>query len=94
MRNVRLYFRSTVIAWWLNLTMNTAIAWEFDIVVLRLGAATQMASGYVWGLTGNGFGRTACTEPISGNVLIKLTGQSSGSAVANDVTYDFLLIEL
>jgi hypothetical protein len=99
-RAVRLYFGGTQICNVGPTTNSGLVSWLMDVIVHRTGAATQLATGWTGNnfinatTVTNGVVRATPAETLSGDVLIKVTGQSGGSAIANDVTCDQFLVEV
>jgi hypothetical protein len=96
-KTIKLYFGATVVA---TLGPSTGITyWGFDVVVLRLSATTQFAPlSYNFSSTssvGVGANPTASpAETLSGTVLIKVTGTVAAGAVANELTTNFMSVEV
>jgi hypothetical protein len=99
-RQLRLYFGSTVVCFGSS-TTNSAFNIDFDVIVMRSGAATQKGTGNVIMAVNNTTtaafvfqSQTAPAETLSGAVTIKVTGQSGVGAVANDVVCDLFTVEV
>jgi hypothetical protein len=99
-RAARLYFGATVIASSGPTPTSTLTNWFLDIIVHRTGATSQLGSGISInnfvnsGTNTAGAARSTPGETLSGAVTIKVTGQSGGSAVANDVVCDQFVVEV
>ena len=93
-RSVRLYFGATVLASIIGATNSGTLNWCVEAVVVRSGAATQVGAGETFNnFPVASFTTTGPTETLSGDILLRVTGQSSGAAVANDVACSFFQVE-
>ena len=89
-KRIRIYFGSTVIFDTGTVTHN-ALDWSFSGVVIRTGAATQIAScNFIWENTGADTDFTSPLETLSGSVVIKVTGEASSD---NDIVQKAFLID-
>ena len=87
-------FGGTVVITTTSQTFNN-VAFPVDVWIFRTGAATQKAIGYglqpnvnaAWSVAaGGGFNPTTPGETLSGDVAIRITGQSPVAGAANDCT--------
>jgi hypothetical protein len=93
-RSVTITFGATQIAG-LSSASASSGTWFAEATVIRSGAATQIAYGNIYNnVPTNALARSTPAETLSGSITIAVKGQSSTGAVANDVTCDFLLIEM
>lgn len=89
-KRIRVYFGSTVIFDSGTVTHN-ALDWSFSGVVIRTGAATQIAScNFIWENTSADTDYTAPVETLSGSVVIKVTGEASTD---DDISQKAFLID-
>lgn len=97
-RTVRFYFGSTVI---LSGATTTAanVLWRLDATIIRIDGTNQRITGTLYygpvalNVAATIIASTSTTETLSGSVVVKVTGQSAGSPVANDVVGNFFLVE-
>lgn len=99
-RTARLYFGATQVG---NSgpTVNASVtAWLIDVIIHRTGAATQLAEGFTSNnfinatTVTSGVVRATPAETLANSITVKATGQSGGSAVANDVICDQFVVEV
>ncbi len=97
-RRIRLYFGSTVILD-TNQVHNAASSWRISALVLRDGAASQVALGE--GIVGadptidelRDLLSTTPAETMSGDIIIKVTGQNTAST-ANTIVIKGMMVQL
>lgn len=88
----KVYFGATQIA--TRSTGDSAKHWHATFEVMRTGAATQRALGVMLMQTGlHGVPLTAPAEDTTAAIVIKFTGQSDISGAANDVVFQYAVIE-
>lgn len=95
-RTVRLYFGSTVIS--TVATTNSAnIVWKIDAMVIRVDGTNQRVNAIITLGTASAIAailtNSSPTETLSGALSMKVTGQSAGAAVADDVVGNFYVAE-
>ena len=91
-KSLRLYFGGTVIESRIGGADN-ATAYRIQYTVTRVSATSQLSSGWMMiaGGVDSGFIETPA-ETLTGNVIIKLTGQN-GTANANDLVLKSAVVE-
>ncbi len=96
-KTIRVYFGATVIATYFN-TAAALFNLDLDTTIMRASATTQTSSAIVVEAANNSTGgqtfneQLSPTETLSGNIIIKVTGQST-VGTANAVTCDVVLVE-
>jgi hypothetical protein len=97
-KTVRIYFGATSFTAPSTSTSLTPHTWSFDLIVIRTGAATQVARARYQDTSGTSevvavnLAATP-TETLSGGIIIKTTGQISGTTAANDIVGTAILTE-
>ncbi len=90
-KQVTLYFGATApLAIWGNFN---DVDWVIEVVVIRTGAATQLAIGHRMINGGLAVVVTAPTETLSGDVVIRVAAASYTTGAANDIVFRGALVE-